>query len=179
MYLLPALASLSNQGFPGLRPSDFPALCYHSDGLGREIPAFVRLKERSNTFSFHSGFSSHRHVNLSPLTSSCQRRGVFACIIKPHAFCAHLGTDWSHRPTASYCAEAQLVSGTRAPQPRPAPGGTHRVRATRPVSIGQGRARVSPRMGSFLEKNYFSLTASVTFPERPRIEEWDLLLVRV
>ena len=65
-------------------------------------------------FSFHDGFSSCCHINLSLLTYSCHRRGTFACIIKPHVLCAHLGTGWYHRPPSG---EETPLSAAKWPHP--------------------------------------------------------------
>lgn len=102
--------------------------------------------------------------DLSPLTYSCQRRRTFACVIKPHGFCAHLGTDIADRPL-----KKKLLS--------PWPGGLFAVatshaaymsagRGAPPESdgaapMGQGSIHRSPSMEHFDEENYLSLVASV------------------
>lgn len=76
----------------------------------RESTAILVLK-RSKTFSFHDGFSSPSHIDLSPLMYSRQRRGTFACVIKPHGFCAL----WVQAGVTNQSLEKGVVS--------PLPGG--------------------------------------------------------
>ena len=155
----------------------------------RQSIAIIFLNESSKTFSFHDGFSPCCHINLSLLTYSCRRRGTFACIIKPHVLCAHLGTGWYHRPTSG---EEAPLSAAKWPHPTglglswvvvPGPVRTestedvHGVRATAAVSAEQGSVRVSPRRERFPEESCFSLTASVTL--LGRLEECYFLIIKV
>lgn len=70
------------------------------------------LNERSKTFSFHSSFSLHCHIDLSPFPYSCQGRQPFTCMMKPQGFHVHVGTSWYHR---SASGEENPFSTARQP----------------------------------------------------------------
>jgi hypothetical protein len=74
LYILPCSGCFWLHGFSS--PPFW--LCYHTYNQDHYF-----FNEITRAFSFYSGFSSHHHINLSPLTYLCQRRGRLACIIKP------------------------------------------------------------------------------------------------
>ena len=156
----------------------------------RQSIAIIFLNKSSKAFSFHDGFSSCCYINLSLLTYSCHRRGTFACIIKPHVLCAHLGTGWYHRPPSG---EETPLSAAKWPHPTglglswvlvPGPS------APRALKMHTGweqwrlfllsrAVSVLPEKGTLSRRELFLPYGFCHFSRRWRLEECYFLIIKV
>lgn len=149
-------------------PAACLALCCHYS-LGRQSKSILFLHEVTRTFSCHSGFPSHRRINLSPLPYSCQRRGILACIIKPNGSCPSGYMLASHRSPVSGEAPPTAAKPVQYHVAKPPPWagaalggigvqeGTLGLRVTGLVSI----VHMGPGMENLHTKNYLPLRTCI------------------